>query len=110
MFLSLFTVGPVVSMNARISGRVDNGCSRLTSPSARSPDICVFIGETLEFTCNHTGEDSQITNPGGMTVKAPLTVTNVQPSSDGLFRCTNQCGATSMTIDVQVFGKYTVHV
>ena len=95
-----------------IAGRSDNGCGRLSTPSARRPDICVVIGETLEFMCvraaggDPESSNPQITNPGSMVITGP--VTNVQPTSDGMFRCssnTTSCGTTSMIIDVQVFGK-----
>ena len=97
-------------MNVAIYGHNGNGCDRLATPSARNPDICVLVGETLEFMCNRSGGDPQsidpqITTPGGVTVNSPLTVTTVQPSSDGLFQCKTQCGATNATIDVQVFSK-----
>ena len=102
----------MVAFKASINGRTDNGCSRLSAPSARNPDICIFIGEQLEFTCAHAAGGNpnsttpQATNPGGLVVTSPLS--NVQPSSDGEFRCSSgtiQCGTTSRTIDVQVFGK-----
>ena len=101
----------MIAFNGDITGRTDNGCGRLTSPSARNPDICVLIGETLTFTCTPDGgapeaTTPQITDPASMQVTTG-SMTIVQPTSDGMFRCSSsagQCG-TTMTIDVQVFGK-----
>ena len=118
MFVTInayFAVGARISFNGSISGRNDDGCGRLNMQSPRNPDICVFVGENLQFVCapapsgDNEASIPVIMSPRGMIISSP--VNNVQVTADGVFNCSSStvnCGTTSRAIDVQVFGKFAV--
>lgn len=86
---------------------------RLRNQTGITADFCIFIGETLDFTCA-TDDAEQlpllITAVDGTESLGSANVTDAAEEDGGSYACrlstdTGPCGGATQNLIVQVFGK-----
>lgn len=110
LVLCLFKGPPAHDFFVTVIGGRDGGCSRLLTPP-KDVDICAFPGETVTFTCllppRSISSTPVITTPYGVQAPSQFYLSNCHNEINGQYNCStsNECGASSSTVTVQVYGE-----
>ena len=95
---------------------INPGCNRLRVPPPTLPDVCAYVGDTVQLECKlgtvagSSVSALQITSPQDMAINTGLVITSsidiVEQTPGGVFHCSFSRLGLNKTVKVEVFGEH----